>query len=83
MRITVKTGGLYTRLLPEGTSGNTAEIDVPDGSTPLGVVEHMGVPAHGRFLLVVNDKAVPPLQRDTMILSDGDRVSLMPPLKGG
>ncbi len=83
MKITVKTGGLFTRLLPEGTRGNTADIDVPGGTTPLGVVRHLGGDVDGRFLLVLNGKAVPPSERDANPLGDGDHLSVMPPLKGG
>ncbi len=83
MKITLKTGGLFTRLLPAGTTGNTAEMDLPDNMTPAGVVGHIGGDMDGKFLLVVNGKAVPPSERNTMTLSDGDHLSLMPPLKGG
>lgn len=83
MKIILKTGGLFTKLLPEGTSGNITELDVPTDITPAGVVQHIGGDPDGKFLLVRNGKAVPPSERDTMVLEDGDQLSLMPPLKGG
>ncbi|MBT3556295.1 MAG: MoaD/ThiS family protein [Rhodospirillales bacterium] len=82
MKITLKTRGLFSRLLPEG-SGTTAEIDVPDGSTPAGLIRHLGGEVDGRYLLVLNDKAVRPSETDIVTLNDGDNLSLMPPLKGG
>ena len=42
MKLTLKTGGLLKRYLPEGAEGNTAEIDVPDGLSITGVLEHLG-----------------------------------------
>jgi thiamine biosynthesis protein ThiS len=83
MIINLKTGGLFTKLLPAGTTGNKAQLDVPDGMTPTGVVGHMGGDPDGRFLLVLNDKVVPPSERHSVILKDGDHLSLMPPIKGG
>ncbi len=83
MKITLKTGGLFARFLPAGTSGKVAELEVPDGTTPLGVVRQIGAPADGRCLIVVNGKAVPPSQHDSHILNHGDNMSYMPPLKGG
>ncbi len=83
MHITLKTGGLLKRYLPEGTDGNTAEIDVPDGLSILGALEHLGAPTDGNYLIIVNNSAVPPSTRGDVTLSDGDSMSLMPPLKGG
>lgn len=83
MKLTLKTGGLLKRYLPEGAEGNTAEIDVPDGLSITGVLEHLGAPADGNYLIVVNGDAVPPSTRGDVILNDGDAISLMPPLKGG
>ena len=48
MRITVKTGGLLGEHLPEGSSGNQAEIEVEEGCGPLDVMRparHAGGPA--------------------------------------
>ncbi len=83
MRISLKTGGLLKRYLPESAEGNAAEIDVPDGLSILGVLEHLGAPADGNYLIIVNNSAVPPSTRGDVILNDGDAMSLMPPLKGG
>ncbi len=83
MNITLKTAGLFTRYLPEGTEGKTAEIEVPDGITPDGVLAHIGAPTDTRCLIVLNGSAVPPSKRNEITLSDGDAMSFMPPLKGG
>lgn len=83
MKITLKTGGLLTRYLPEGTEGRSAEIDVPDGATVNEALDALGAERDGRFLLSVNSMAVRPAERDDHVLNEGDTMSLLPPLKGG
>lgn len=83
MQISLKTSGLLKKYLPDGTDGNTASITVPDGSNINGVLKHLGAPVDGNYLIVVNGESVPPSKRGDLIVSDGDNVSLMPPLKGG
>ena len=83
MQITLKTGGLLTRHLPEGTEGRSAEVDVPDGSSVVDALDALGIERDGRFLLSVNSKAVRPDDRAAYMLNEGDTLSLLPPLKGG
>lgn len=83
MKITLKTAGLLTRFLPEGTEGRSAEVEVPDGATILGALDALEIPQDGRFLLSVNSKAIRPDLRADHVLNDGDTMSLLPPLKGG
>ncbi len=83
MRITLKTGGLFKRYLPDGVDGNTGDIEMPEGLSILGALEHLGAPTDGNYLIVINGHAVPPSTRGEVILNDGDTMSLMPPLKGG
>lgn len=83
MRITLKTGGLLKRYLPDGVEGNTGDVEMPDGLSILDALDHLGAPVDGNYLIVVNGQAVPPSTRGDVILNDGDAMSLMPPLKGG
>lgn len=83
MKITLKTGGLLTRYLPDGTDGRSAEVEVPDGATVAAALDALGVPRDGRFLLSVNGSAVRQDEQNGQILSGGDTLSLLPPLKGG
>lgn len=83
MKITVKTAGLLGKYLPPGHSTNQAEIDVPDETTPDGVIEHLGMPAEANYLVALNGTVVPKAQRGQRMLSENDKLSIMPPLKGG
>ncbi len=83
MKITLKTGGLLTRYLPKGTEGRSAEVEVPDGANVLEALAALDIPADGRFLLSVNSAAVRPDDREDHVLTEGDTLSILPPLKGG
>jgi len=82
MKILVRTAGLLGRHLPAGSEKNRAEIELPDGLTPRGVMDRLGFP-DGSYLVTLNGKAVPTAKRLEVILQDGDNLALMPPLKGG
>ena len=83
MRITVKTAGLLGKYLPDGAEGNQAPLEVPDGATPVQVMERLGVPLERSYLISLNGSAVPKAARETTTLSEGDTLAIMPPLKGG
>jgi sulfur carrier protein ThiS len=83
MIIRVKTAGLLGKYLPPGTELNRAEIDIPSGSTPISVMERLGIPTNGPYLVTVNGTALPESERRTAILEEGDQLAIMPPLRGG
>ena len=83
MRIRVKTTGLLGRYLPPGSGRNSAELDVVEGSTPADVMRQLGMPMDENYLVSLNGTVVPRDQRASQILSPDDRLSIMPPLKGG
>ncbi len=83
MKVRVKTAGLLGKYLPPGSEANRAEIDIPSGTTPVGVMERLGIPTAGHYLVTVNGVALPEPERRTAILEDGDQIAIMPPLRGG
>ena len=83
MRITVKTGGLLGEHLPEGSSGNRAELDVAEGSGPLDVMRLLGMPEDEPYLIILNETVVPTAERPTTRLCENDELGIFPPLKGG
>ena len=83
MIITVKTAGSLGRYLPEGSSGNQAEVEVPEDSNPSAVIGQLGFPAEGAYMVILNGKSVPKAERASTRLADGDKLAIMPPLKGG
>ena len=83
MKIHLKTGGLLSKYLPPGSAANRAEIDIPTGTTPVGVMERLGIPADGHYLVIVNGTTLPENERRGTVLEDGDQLAIMPPLRGG
>ena len=83
MRISVKTGGLLGKYLPPGSAENLAEVEVADGATPLEVIAQLGMPGDGSYLVILNGTALPKAERGERQLAEGDKLSIMPPLKGG
>ncbi len=83
MKIQFKTGGLFVEPLPAGSTGNTAELEVPEGATPMGVMRQLGMPMDENYLVSLNGEVVVISERDTRVLAEKDRLAIMPPLKGG
>ena len=84
MNIKLRTGGLLGQYLPPGGERNRAQLEVPDGSTPVQVMTLLKLPMQDSYLVSVNGTvlATPESQRDTQ-LRDGDELALMPPIRGG
>ena len=83
MKIQFKTGGLFVEHLPAGSTGNTAELDVPDGATPKDVMRQLGMPMDENCLVSLNGEIVMISERDSRALDENDHLAIMPPLKGG
>lgn len=83
MKIQFKTGGLFVEHLPAGSGGVKAELEVPDGATPADVMRHLGFPLDENYLVSLNGEVVVGSERETRVLVENDRLSVMPPLKGG
>jgi sulfur carrier protein ThiS len=83
VRIQFKTGGLFVEHLPAGSTGNTAELDVPEGATPMAVMRQLGMPMDENYLVSLNGEVVVISERDSRVLTENDHLAVMPPLKGG
>ncbi len=83
MKIQFKTGGLFVEHLPAGSTGNTAELEVPEGATPVDVMRQLGMPLEENYLVWLNGEVVVISERDTRVLAEDDQLAIMPPLKGG
>ncbi len=83
MKIRFKTGGLFVDLLPAGSSGDTAELEVADGATPRDVMRQLGMPSDENYLVSLNGEVVVISERDSRALAENDHLAIMPPLKGG
>jgi sulfur carrier protein ThiS len=84
MKITFKLYAGLTDYLPaEVRTSNLMTLDLPDGTAIAAVIEPFGLPQKMVHLVLVNGVYVPPEQRFTHVLKDGDVLAIWPPIAGG
>ena len=83
MKVAIRTGGLLGKYLPDGSARNSAELELPAGTTAASLIERLGMPSEGSYLVIHNGTAVPKDARGARTLAEGDELAIMPPLKGG
>ena len=79
MKISVKLIATYRELLPPGTRGNKAEIEVPEGTKVSDVMTQFNIPQDESSVIVVNGRTVPL----STILVEGDEVTAFSAIAGG
>ncbi len=84
MHITFKLYASLGEYLPaDRRRGNEMQLEVPEGSTVLQVIEPFGLPMKLVHLVLVNGHFIPPEQRGTRALVEGDVLAIWPPVAGG
>ena len=83
MKIRFKTGGLFVEHLPAGSSGNTTELEVADGATPVDVMRQLSMPTDENYLVSLNGEVVVISERGSRVLVENDRLAIRAPIKGG
>jgi len=83
MKITFKTGGLLSDILPAGSHDEQAVIELAEGATIPDVMAHFELPVDDFYLVILNDTVVPQADRPETVLQEGDELGIFPPLKGG
>ncbi|MBW9265010.1 MAG: sulfur carrier protein ThiS [Candidatus Thiodiazotropha endolucinida] len=77
---------LYASLmtyLPSGATDHAVNVTLSEGATIFDLMERYQVPREQAHLVVCNGLFVPPSQRETYRLQDGDVIALWPPVAGG
>lgn len=84
MKITFKLYASLTEYLPaEARTSNRVPLDVAEGSTIAQIIEPYGLPMKLVHLVLINGVYVPPEQRATRALLEGDVLAIWPPIAGG
>jgi sulfur carrier protein ThiS len=85
MKITFKLFASLTDYLPRERErgSNAVDIEVPEGASIVDIVAPFGLPQKMVHLVLVNGVYIPPAERATRQLSDGDVLAIWPPIAGG
>lgn len=83
MKITVKLFALLDRYLPPGSTGNQAEFEVTEGTTPEEILLDLKLTPEQSHLVLVNGTYLEPSRRGDHVLREGDSLAVWPPVAGG
>ena len=84
MQITFKLyASLTEHLPPERRVGNQMPLEVAEGATIADVIAPFNLPMKLVHLVLINGVFVPPEQRATRTLQEGDVLAIWPPIAGG
>lgn len=84
MKVTLKLYASLTSCLPpEARTSNFVNLEVAAGTTITQLVEPFNLPPKSVHLVLVNGSFVPPDQRATRPLTEGDVLAIWPPIAGG
>lgn len=82
-KVTVKLFASLSEHLLGGAKDNAVQINLPDCSTIGSTLAELRVPEELCHVVLLNGVFVPPSQRETTAIADGDVVSVWPPVSGG
>ena len=83
MKITVKLFASLTEFLPPGARGHAVDMEVAEGATPSTVIQRLGVPTEMAHLVMIDGVFVPPGDRSSRRLEEGEQLAIFPPVAGG
>jgi sulfur carrier protein ThiS len=84
MRVTLKLYATLTDYLPApARRENLVRLEVAEAASIAAVVEPFGLPPKLVHLVLVNGVYVPPAERASRALKDGDVLAIWPPIAGG
>ncbi len=82
-KATIKLFASLSEYLPPGASYNAVDVKLANGTTIYAALADMKVPEKMCHLVLLNGIFVPPGQRPTTTIGEGDVVSVWPPVAGG
>lgn len=83
MRVTVKLYATLSDYLPSGSKNNRVELVATAGACVQEVLQQFALPAKLTHLVLVNGVFIPPDERPTTPLQEGDVLAVWPPIAGG
>jgi sulfur carrier protein ThiS len=84
VKIVFKLYASLTQYLPQDARlNNRLPMELPEGTSVAQVIEPFGLPHKLVHLVLVNGVYVPPQERLSRVLVDGDVLAIWPPIAGG
>ena len=84
MQITFKLFATLTEYLPvDKRNSNQMALEVAPEATILGIIDSFSIPPKLVHLVLVNGSYVPPEERASRTLKEGDALAIWPPIAGG
>jgi molybdopterin synthase sulfur carrier subunit len=83
MQITFKLFASLTDYLPATRKDNAVALDITPGTTIEDVVKRFQVPAKQVHLVLINGVYIPPLERASRAMNEGEVLAIWPPVAGG
>ena len=84
MKVTLKLHATLSDHLPEqARKTNALELDLDPGTTPAKVIEHQNLPLKLCHLVLIDGVFIPPAERATRTLNEGETLAIWPPIAGG
>ena len=84
MKIRFKLFAMLQDYLPVAArQTNALDLELDEGATVLQVIERFGLPLKSCHLVLVDGNFVPPAERGSRVLHDGETLAIWPPIAGG
>lgn len=84
MRVTFKLFATLQDYLPlEARHSNALGLDLEEGTSVQRVIERFHLPQKSCHLVLIDGNFIPPAERDTRLLRDGETLAIWPPIAGG
>ncbi len=83
MEITLKLYAGLSQYLPENAVKHATKLDISDAETAYSILEKFNVPKESAHLVLLNGVYLDSTQRENPTFSEGDTLSVWPPVAGG
>ena len=84
MKVAIKLYAMLSEhLAPEARKTNRQNLEVPEGTTVMDMIERFSLPLQSCHLVLVDGVFIAPEQRKTRALREGEVLAIWPPVAGG